>query len=134
MEMAAKKCLECGEPVGKGRVDRKFCSVECKNKHHNKEAFADKVSTEKIKKILNKNRKILKAMYARKDNEEIERERLLKAGFEFDYHTHFKKTKNGNYTYTFCFDYGYRQAKDGYGKDGKKDLFKVVKAFEDKES
>jgi hypothetical protein len=129
MELAAKPCLECGEPVGKGRVDRKFCSVECKNKHHNKEAFADKMSTEKIKKILNKNRKILKAMYGRKDNDEIEKERLLKAGFEFEY-AHFKKTKMGNYTYTFCFDYGYREVKDW--KD-KKDRLKVVKAFIEKE-
>lgn len=130
MDVAAKPCLECGEPIGKGRIDRKFCSVECKNKHHNKESFADKMSTEKIKKILNKNRKILKAMYARKDNHEIEKERMIKAGFEFDYHTHFKQTKYGNYTYTFCFDFGYRELKAGYGK---KDRFKVVKAFVEKE-
>jgi hypothetical protein len=130
MELAKKPCLECGEPVGKGRVDRKFCSVECKNKHHNKESFEDKMSTGKVRKILEKNRSILKEMYKRKDNHEIEKSRLEKAGFEFDYHTHFKKTKMGNYTYTFCFDYGYREVKD-YGD--KKDRYKVVKAFAEKE-
>ena len=65
MEVTAKLCLECGDPVGKGRVDRKFCSVECKNKFHNKESYSDKISTARIKKILEKNRKILKKMAGR---------------------------------------------------------------------
>lgn len=128
--MAAKKCLECGEPVGKGRIDRKFCSVECKNKHHNKEAFADKISTGRIKKILDKNRNILKKMASRKDAEQIPREMLLKAGFEFDYHTHFKISKVKGFQYTFCYDYGYRELNGTYEK---KDHFKVVKAFTEKE-
>ncbi len=74
------------------------------------------METSRIKKILERNRKVLKRMFARKDKHEIEKERLLKVGFKFDYHTHFKDTKFGNYTYTFCFDYGYRAVKDGYGK------------------
>lgn len=130
METTIKQCLECGEPVGKGRVDRKFCSVECKNKHHNKENYSAKISMGKIKKILEKDRKILKEMEARKDSDQISKERLLKKGFEFDYHTHFKETKFGNYTYTFCFDYGYRPVKDSYKEN---DLFKIVKAFAEKE-
>lgn len=130
MEATTKLCLECGDPVGKGRVDRKFCSVECKNKHHNKESYSAKISMGKIKKILEKNRRILKEMYTRKDKDEIEKDRLLKAGFDFDYHTHFKKTRMGNYTYTFCFDYGYRGVKDWKDKINR---FKVVKAFVEKE-
>jgi len=133
MDVTAKPCLECSEPIGRGRIDRKFCSVECKNKYHNKESFADKMSMDKVQKILDKNRKILKEMYGRKDNDEIEKERLEKAGFDFDFQTHFKKTMYGNYTYTFCFDYGYRVVKDGYGKNAKTDRFKVVKAFKEKE-
>ena len=129
MDTAAKPCLECGEPVGKGRIDRKFCSVECKNKYHNKESFADKISTARIKKILERNRKILKKMAARKDADQIPKERLLKEGFEFDYHTHFKNSKFKGYQYTFCFDYGYRTVENG----SKSDIYKVVKAFEYKE-
>ena len=117
--------------LNKGRIDRLFCDYRCKNKYHNRAAFADKLSTGRIRDILDENRKILKEMAGMRDADQIPRERLLKKGFEFDYHTHFKLTKYGNYTYTFCFDYGYRELKDGYGK---KDRFKVVKAFEDKES
>ncbi len=132
MELSTRLCKDCGEPIDvtKGRRDRIFCDYKCKNTYHNKQEYEEKVETERIKKILKNNRKTLKKMFARKDNDEIEKERLLKAGFEFDYHTHFKNTVNGNYTYTFCFDYGYRPVKDGYGK---KDRFKVVKAFEEKE-
>jgi hypothetical protein len=130
MDITAKSCLECGDPVGKGRIDRKFCSVECKNKYHNKEAYAEKIETARIKKILNKNRKILKKMAARKDAEQIHKERLLKEGFEFDYHTHFKISKVKKYQYTFCFDYGYRELNGTYEK---KDHYKVVKGFAEKE-
>lgn len=84
MEATTKLCLDCGEPVGKGRIDRKFCSVECKNKHYDKESYSDKISTARIKKILDKNRKILKKMATRKDADQISKERLLKEGFDFD--------------------------------------------------
>lgn len=130
MDLAAKSCLECGEPVGKGRIDRKYCSVECKNKHHNKEAYAEKIETLRIKKILHTNRKILKKMAGRKDADQIPKEKLLKEGFEFEYHTHFVISKVKGYQYIFCFDYGYRELNGTYGK---KDHFKVVKAFEYKE-
>lgn len=126
MEATTKLCLECGEPVGKGRIDRKFCSVECKNKHHNKENYSDKISTARIKKILDRNRKILKKMAARKDADQIPKERLLKEGFDFDYHTHFVISKVQKYQYTFCFDYGYRP---GYQID----TFKIVKGFQYRE-
>ena len=66
-------------------------------------------------------------MAARKDADEISKERLLKEGFEFGYHTHFKNSKFKGYQYTFCFDYGYRIV------DEKKGTYKVVKAFEYKE-
>lgn len=123
MESTTKLCLECGDPVGKGRIDRKFCSVECKNKYHNKESYSGKISTARIKKILAKNRKILKKIAVRKDADQIQKERLLKEGFDFDYHTHFRISKVKQYQYTICFDYGYRQIE-------KKDAYKVVKAFE----
>lgn len=67
-------------------------------------------------------------MCARKDSHEIEKQLLVKKGFNFDFHTHFKQTRNGNYTYIFCFDYGYREVKDW--KD-KKDRYKIVKAFKE---
>jgi len=65
-------------------------------------------------------------MVSRKDADQIPKERLLKEGFEFDYHTHFKISKVKGYQYTFCFDYGYRPVEQ-------KDSFKIVKAFEYKD-
>lgn len=84
MEVTAKKCLECGDPVGKGKVYRKFCSVECKNKYHNKESYSEKTSIAQIKKILDKNRKILKKITSRKNAVEISNKRLSKEDLDFD--------------------------------------------------
>jgi hypothetical protein len=132
MKLPARICKECGEKIDlkKGRVDRLFCDYECKNRYHNKQSYEEKIETARIKKILSKNRNILKKMALRKDSDEISKDILLKAGFDFDFHTHFRNTKHGNYQYTFCFDYGYRKANEGYGK---KDRYKVVKAFAEKE-
>jgi hypothetical protein len=64
-------------------------------------------------------------MTGRKDKNQITKEHLLKAGFDFAYPTHHKFTIHHNYQYTFCYDYGYRLVKP--------ENYKIVKAFEEKE-
>jgi hypothetical protein len=92
-------------------------------------AFEDDKEPKRIIKILRKNRDILKRMAARKDSHEITKERLLKAGFDFNYHSHHKNTLHYNHQYAFCFDYGYRTVT----LKNKPEVYKVVKAFEEKE-
>ncbi len=132
MEAASRPCLCCKKVINLsiGRKDRKFCDEVCKNRYHNTQNYNEQQEIKRIQLILKKNRRILKKMQARKDNDEIPKERLLKEGFEFDYHTHLKNTINRNYVYTFCFDFGYRPVK---ATKYIKDCFKVVKAFDYKE-
>ena len=128
----SRPCKDCGKLIdlSVGRRDRQFCNETCKNRYHNKQAFEEEKEGKRIVKILKKNRNVLKKMEARKENREIPKERLLKEGFDFDYHTHFKTTVHFSYEYTFCFDYGYRKAKDSYNK---KDRYIIVKAFPPKD-
>jgi endogenous inhibitor of DNA gyrase (YacG/DUF329 family) len=125
MNFGTRKCKYCDQVIdlSKGRRDRQFCDERCKNAYHNKIAFEEEKEAKRINKIMKKNREILKTMSTRKDKDEISRERLLKAGFDFTYYTHHKFTIHHNYQYTFCYDYGYRTVKPG--------SYKVVKAFEE---
>src|SRR5687767_1213396 len=120
-----KICPECLEPLGAGRPDRRFCSVECRISYHNKQKVYENGEINKINNILKHNRRTLKTLLGVESEKIISREKLLKKGFEFDYYTHHRESKIKRYTYTFCFDYGYRPVE--------KDSYKVVKAFEYKE-
>src|SRR5664279_4153812 len=112
MEMAVpvQLCMQCSKPIDprKGRRDRKFCDEGCKNKYHNTKTYQEDQELNRISLILKENRRILGKMFARKDRDTISKERLLKAGFEFDYHTHFVISKIKSNQFIFCFDYGYR--------------------------
>lgn len=120
-EKSGPKCPECKEPMGKGRPDRKFCSPDCRNNHHNKQKIFESKETKKIRLTLSRNRKILRSILKDESELTVKRKKLLKQGFEFEYHTHHRISKVKQYEYTFCFDYGYR--------DVTTDTVKVVKAF-----
>ncbi|MGC4038339.1 MAG: hypothetical protein QM764_20415 [Chitinophagaceae bacterium] len=124
MKTEERVCKNCGEPIKatKGRRDRLFCNNECKNKYHNAKTYQEEHEISRIYVILRNNRRILAKMFERKDKDEIGRERLLKLGFDFDYHSHFVISKIKRNQFTFCFDYGYRLVRP--------DIYKVVKAFE----
>lgn len=125
--ISVRLCKQCGKPIDplKGRRDRLFCDANCKNKYHNTRTYEEEQELNRIMLILKENRRVLQKMFSRKDRDEISRERLLKAGFEFDFHTHFVISKLKRKTFIFCFDYGYHEES--------KDYFKIVRAFEQKE-
>ena len=54
-----EKCLECGDPIQYGRIDKKFCSDRCKNKWHNRESGKFLKIHSKVVHTLDKNYKIL---------------------------------------------------------------------------
>lgn len=120
-EKSGPLCLQCQKPMGQGRPDRKFCDADCRNTYHNKQKIFESKETKKIRLALSRNRKILKSILMDESELIVKREKLLKLGFEFEYHTHHRISKVKQYDYTFCFDYGYRTVTP--------DIFKVVKAF-----
>jgi hypothetical protein len=115
-------CLNCNEPITKGRSDKKFCDSSCKDEYYNKIKIQEHRAIRKVDQVLIRNRRILKKLFdPRKEDKLINREVLLKAGFDFDFHTHFVVTKFKGNQFVFCYDYGYREVA--------KDKFKVIKSF-----
>src|SRR5260221_12693044 len=106
MDQSTTLCKQCGKIINplKGRSDRLYCDEKCKNKYHNARNKEDDVEFKRVQRVLRTNRKILKKMFIRDDRDEIQKTRLLKAGFEFDYHTHTKLIKIKSNLLTFCFE------------------------------
>jgi hypothetical protein len=115
-------CIQCGKPISIGsRIDKLFCSDECKNEHHNAIKIENAREIKQILTILKRNRLILKTFLGEKQGVVVSRESLLKRGFEFDYHTHHVISSIKQNEFIFSFNYGYRILENN--------LFKVVKSF-----
>lgn len=97
-------CLHCNEAFV-GRIDKKFCSDQCRNSFNNKVYRKNEKIILDTNKVLRKNRKIL-MQFNPEGKTTIKKEYLEKLNFDFRYHTHTFLTKNGN-TYKFCYEYGY---------------------------
>lgn len=118
--MEESYCLQYGEKM-RGRSDKRFCNVECKNKYHNENSTEAGKTYKRVLKILTRNRNILKEVLGGKSTEKITMEKLEGKGYERDYFTHVKEVGLKKRKYYYLFDYGYRIEEDG--------SLKVVKAF-----
>ncbi len=99
-----RTCLDCGNPI-KGRIDKKFCDDQCRSNYNNKLKPETPPAIKKINAILKNNRDILEKLNPEAKTK-ISKARLLKTGFDLQYHTHQLQTQKGN-TYNFCYEYGY---------------------------
>ncbi len=104
-------CLDCGEKLV-GRIDKKFCSDQCRNQYNNHINRADNKLVRQINQVLHKNRRILKELNP-DGKVRLHRKRLASKGFNFNYHTHIYTTKTGN-QYFFCYEYGYLALENDY--------------------
>ena len=109
--MEKRTCPECGKPVF-GRIDKRFCSDACRNAFNNKANSASTNLMRNVNNILAKNRRILVELNP-EGKKKTHRDKLLKKGFDFDYHTHTYTTKSGD-TYQFCYEQGYLLLDEGY--------------------
>jgi predicted nucleic acid-binding Zn ribbon protein len=103
---ANRSCAQCGS-VMTGRVDKKFCSDQCRATASNRRKDQDR-GEQLIKDInyrLRRNRFLLQR-FSPEGKTTLRREVLEQAGFDFRYFTHLYRTQKGN-TYYFCYDYGY---------------------------
>ncbi len=99
-------CKICKKPL-KGRSDKIFCSIACKNYYHVNLRKVTNLATQKIDAILHRNRSILleimgKNLYQKK----VSRKILDQKKFNFYYHTH-QHTNSQNKTYFYLYDFGY---------------------------
>ena len=105
------QCLDCGSEI-KGRVDKKFCSDLCRNAYHNNLKRSDSTLVRNVNNILKKNRAILTSLTP-DGKAKVHKNKLDKAGFNFNYHTSVYTTKKGG-IYYFCYERGYLAVDDGY--------------------
>jgi hypothetical protein len=95
-----------------GRVDKKFCCDQCRNTYNNRLNQDSNNFSRQINRILKTNRRILFDFYDA-NTRKTSKEKLLSAGFNFDYMTNIYKTKTGK-IYYFCYDLGYISNDDIY--------------------
>lgn len=105
-----RKCLYCGDEVF-GRSDKKYCTTDCRTQHNNEMNRDANLFVAKINRILKRNRRLLAELNP-KGKAKTTREKLLSAGFNFNYFTNEYKTKGGN-VYRFCYEHGYIQLPKG---------------------
>ena len=113
LELPIKKknsnfCLFCENKI-EGRIDKKYCSEDCRAAFHNRMRAKGNQSplVRNITNALLLNRKILESLLpANHDGIKVSRQRLIQEGFKFKYLTHIHQTNNGREFY-YCFDYGY---------------------------
>jgi predicted nucleic acid-binding Zn ribbon protein len=106
-----KKCLECGD-VFDGRVDKKFCSDQCRNTYNNRQNKDVNNFVRNINNILRKNRRVLEELNPN-GKAKVHKTQMIDKGFNFNYHTNIYVTKSGK-EYIFCYDQGYFEIEDNY--------------------
>lgn len=99
------RCLSCGDPIGYGRRDRKFCNDSCRMRYHNQKTHRVRASHGRILTALNRNYEILDAML-RKGTDHIDLGELLLCGFNENCFTGMRPGKY--YREYDCFEITYR--------------------------
>lgn len=103
-------CSECERPLF-GRTDKKFCSDACRNSYNNR-VNADATNfVRNVNNSLRRNRRILLEL-KNGEGSKVHRDQLLRAGFDFDYHTNIRETQSGDMFY-YCYDLGYQVLTNG---------------------
>ncbi|MBB5395138.1 DUF2116 family Zn-ribbon domain-containing protein [Mucilaginibacter sp. AK015] len=114
--MEEKTCLNCGEPVGPGRRDKKYCSEPCKTEYNNRQKEQKTPVAEtrvppfigEINQILTANWKVLKDCLGTKDTCRMRVRDLSGRGFNFKYFTSERLNEYNDDVYYFCYDMGYK--------------------------
>ena len=88
-------CLQCGKPLTNyGRVDRRFCSQECKNHWHNWHRYrAREKEVKRILRILDKNRGVLDNLL-KMDRHSANHSTLRDLGFDENYFTSYQRVRH----------------------------------------
>ncbi|MFB0905003.1 MAG: hypothetical protein QMB11_11515 [Nonlabens sp.] len=109
--MTHRKCPECKEEV-RGRADKIYCGDYCRNVANNKLNRDSNALMRNINNRLRKNHRVLQELNP-KDKSKVSRNKLLAAGFDFNFFTSIYTTKKGT-VYHFVYDQGYLSMDDDY--------------------
>ena len=103
-------CMHCGKSV-KGRADKRFCSVICKNNYNYKNRAVTKSDVKTIDDLLHRNRIILMTLMGDSKKETFDKLILTRAKFHFELHTGHYINKEGK-TYWIVYDYAWMDFSD----------------------
>ncbi len=106
-----KVCPECGEEFH-GRVDKKFCSSDCRISYHNRLNKDKNNYMRNVNRILRKNRKILTDLNP-DGKVSVHKDKLIAKGFDFNYFTSEYITKAGK-IYKYVYEQGYMDIGNNY--------------------
>jgi len=110
-EAQKRLCPECRYEII-GRIDKKFCSDQCRNAFNNRLKQDSNNYMRKVNNILRRNRRILAELNPR-GKSKAHRNKMIDKGFNFDYYTNTYTTKAGK-IYFFCYEYGYLPIEDDF--------------------
>lgn len=114
-----RTCPVCGDTFT-GRVDKKFCSDQCRVENNNKNNKDVTNNMRNINSILRKNRKILETLNPL-GKTRIAKSKLINKGFDFKHFTSIYTTKVGA-VYYFCYEQGYLPLEGEYYALVKRDI------------
>lgn len=105
------KCKVCQKEF-KGRKDKIFCSIQCKNDYHVTLRSVTNKTAYPLDKILHRNRSILlEVMGPKAAKKKIRRAELVKKKFQFKYLTHFNINSKGK-MYHHIYDFAWMEFSD----------------------
>ena len=105
------KCNICGNNF-KGRSDKIFCSVHCKNEYHKQLYHVSGIAAAEINEFLRRNHSILYELIGNnKTRIKVSRNLLEKKKFRFKYHTHVH-VNSRNKTFRYIYDLAWMDFSD----------------------
>ncbi len=106
-----RKCIDCGELIV-GRIDKKFCSDECRNNYNNNQKRNINNHMKNVNNILKRNRRLLAELNP-DGKVKVHKNKLINKGFNFNYYTNIYTTQKGT-IYYFCYEQGYLPIDNNY--------------------
>ena len=105
------KCKICNK-ILKGRSDKKFCSIRCKNYYHVNLRKVTALAVKEIDIILHRNRSILLEVLGKNLlQKKVPRMHLERKKFNFKYSTHWHVNRN-NKTFFWVYDFAWMSFSD----------------------
>ncbi len=107
-----KNCIVCNKLI-KGRSDKKFCAITCKNDYHKMNKKQKDTTVQQIDNILHNNHTILKLLTTSAKSKKIKIPKLIldRAGFNFGYFTGIYLNTKGK-TYHYVYDFAWMKFSD----------------------
>lgn len=107
--MNNKKCLGCGSAVT-GRLDKKYCSDQCRYLENNKNKYDAERPILEINRRLRKNRSILKSLCPT-GKATVRKEVMVAMGYDITIFSSLFLTSKKE-VYYLCYDYGFTPLKE----------------------